>query len=109
MRVIYRDQQRPGRRQIGGEPVQAVEHGERNVAGGALGGPAREHSLSGRRRAREQRPTLLRRRQDQAPLEELAHHAEGETGLQLRTPGAHHLLPEAGRALGSGRQQRRLA
>ena len=109
MRVVYRDHQRPGSREVGGEPVQAVENGERNVTAGALSGLTREHSFGRRGRAREQRPALLRRGQDQAPFKQLAYHAEGEPGLQLRATRAHHLVPEAGRALGGGRQQRRLA
>ena len=113
MRVIDDHAQRPPLREVGAEPVEAVEDGERRVlvGDGGLG------ALRGARQAEQpgghagRAPEELGRplHPPERRLDELAHHAEGELALQLGPPGAEDAHPRRfGPSPGVG-QQRGLA
>jgi hypothetical protein len=81
MRIIDGDQQRPAHRQIGHQPVQAVQHRERTVTRRLGGGLATKQRPCRCGRSSQQRLTLTGRSARQAPLEQLAYHPERETRL----------------------------
>jgi hypothetical protein len=83
VRVVHRDEERPGGGEVCGYPVEAVQYRERDVAGGALDKLARQERPRGGGRAREQRLAFGRVSDRDPPLEELAHHAESESRLQF--------------------------
>jgi hypothetical protein len=109
VRVVHGDEERRLLGDVGAEPVQAVQHGERAGAKAArirLAGAQLEHRAGQGRGALERRRSSLAGRER---LEELAHHAERECPLELgaaRPGDAHAAL--ARRALG-GQQQLGLA
>jgi hypothetical protein len=109
VRVVDGDQQRPGGRQVGHQPVQAVQHRKRTAAGRLGGQRAGQQRPHRRGRPGQQRLTFARARVRQAPLEQLPHHAEREARLQLRPAGPHDLVPKLTRPPGRLLGQRRLA
>jgi hypothetical protein len=113
VRVIDDHAQRPPLREVGAEPVEAVEDGERGVLVGdgglgALRGARQAEQPGGHAgRAPEELGRPLHR--PERRLDELAHDAEGELALQLGTPGAEDAHPRRfGHRPGVG-QQRGLA
>jgi hypothetical protein len=107
--VVDRQQQRRPVRQVGAQPVQPVQHGERAVgqhpAARAAGG-----RLEDRRgqpgRALEQRGTVGG---GHDRLEQLPHDAERELALELRPARTGHGHAPAARDAIGGEQQLRLA
>ena len=94
VRVIDGDQQRSSGRKIGGEPVQAVQDGERRVVGRRVDRLAQEqrpHRGSG---SGQERCTLSTVGACQAPLEELAHDAEREVPFELGPARSQDLVAE---------------
>jgi hypothetical protein len=90
MGVIDHQSQRALRRQVGTQPVQPVENGERGVRGDWGGGSklvtgAGQAQQSGRhaRRPVQQPSTLLIRHPSYNRLNQLTHDPEGEFTLQL--------------------------
>ena len=109
VRVVDDDQQRPAGREVGHQPVQAMQHRKRTAAGrlpGQRAGQQRPHRRGG---PGQQRLTFARARVRQAPLEQLPHHAEREARLQLRPAGPHDLVPQLPRPPACLLGQRRLA
>jgi hypothetical protein len=92
VRVVDGNEQGPASREVGGQPVQAVQHGERRVVGRPLDDLAEEQGSHRSGRPGEQRLALVRAGTRQAPLEQLARHAEGEVGFELGPAGAQDLL-----------------
>jgi hypothetical protein len=84
VQVVDDDRQRAVDGEVGREPVQAVERGERRVPVAGLDDDV-EH-LAGRGRRTDQ-SSLLRGGIHQRRLEELTHHAERERPLQRTAPG----------------------
>ena len=109
MGIVDRDHEGPARREVGGEPVEAVEDGEGRVVGRRLSELAREQRTRGRRRSGQELPALSVLRARQPSLEELTYHAEREARLELRPACPQHLTPVAFRPPARGVEQRRLA
>jgi hypothetical protein len=96
--VVDGQEQGPARGQVQGDPVEAVQSGERPVSPlPRVGLP--EHRAGAPRGALEDRLVLRR-----GGLEELAHHAEGEVALQIAAPGGQHAQRAFGRAAQPGEQ-----
>ena len=99
----------PAGREVGGEPVEAVEDGEGRVVGRRLPGRAREQCARRRRRSGQELIALVILHARQPALEELAHHPEREARLELRPARAQHLTAQAVRSSARRVEQRRLA
>ena len=84
--IVDRDHRRAAQRDVGREPVEPVEHGERDV-GLVLVGACQLHVLEERGRERrcpsEELRALVARRPREHRLEELAHDAVREVLLEL--------------------------
>ena len=93
--IVDRDHEGPASREVGGEPVEAVEDGEGRVVGRRLSELAREQRARGGRRSGQELVALAVLRARQPSLEELTHHAEREARLELRAACAQHLTAEA--------------
>jgi hypothetical protein len=109
LQVVDAQQQRPGRRQLDGQPVEAVQRGRRGIGVLERGPGAEQHGLGQRGGAAEQPRALVGARARQDGLEQLARDAEAEAGFELGRARREHAQPGrlAGRARGA--QQRRLA
>jgi hypothetical protein len=104
--VVDRDQQRSARRQVGREPVQPVQDGERGVVVGRLRRLPQQQRPRGDRGPVQQRVGILRRRH--AALEELPDDAEREARFELGPAGVHDVVPERVRPPARSPQERRL-
>ena len=93
VQVVDRKDERPLGARVDGQPVQAVEHGERGVAAVGAAGRVRgpEHGLR-RRRGSAQQLAVGLRHGDQR-LEELTHDSERELPLELAASGGEHTEP----------------
>ena len=109
MRVIDGDQERPAGGQVYYQPVQAVQHRKPTVTSRRHGELAGQQRPDRGRRPGQQRLTLTLPRSRHAPLEQLAHHPERETRLQLRSPRPHDLVAKLIRPRARHLNQRRLA
>jgi hypothetical protein len=109
VRVIDGDQHRPARRQVDHQPVQAVQHRERTTTSRLRADLAGQQWPRRGGRAGQQRRAFAVPRARQAPFEQLAHHTERETRLQLRAPGPHNLVAKLIRPRAGRLNQRRLA
>jgi hypothetical protein len=92
LRVVDQQQSRAGASQIGGKPVEAVQHRERIAAPPAVWYRcAREHALGQPAGASQELASPLLAGREEDRLEELPHDAEGEVALELGRAGAQHL------------------
>ena len=107
MRIVDRDQQGSRRREIGRQPVQAVQHRERPVRRRRdTAEEERAHSGGG---AGNEGLALRGLRIRKAPLEELPHDTEGELHLELGSACAQNAVAELLRAPACNLHQRRLS
>ena len=106
--VVYREEQRTATRDIGAQPVEAVQQREGRF-GQSLARTAGEQwqRLSGR--LRQERRTLLFVRARQPGLEQLEHDAKRKLTLELPARRGQHVGMLAVRELADRAQQRRLA
>ena len=98
----------PVGRQVEGQPVEAVEGGERGVPGLPRVLRLRPEERGGRR-GRPRQQALAGRRVDQGGLEQLPHHAVRELALQLAAAGGEDGHAGVGGAAARLRRQPRLA
>ena len=109
--VVHLEDERPPRRQVRDEPVEAVGHGEGGVAARrALAASLQaQHGSSERRRVSEHFRPLGLAELHGRPLEQLADDPVREVALELASAGPEGLQPALTRALAGGLQQQALA
>jgi hypothetical protein len=81
MRVIDGDQHRPALCEVDRQPVEPVQDRKRNVERRTAHRFSQQQRSNRARRTRQQRVALAHLSTRQAPLEQLTHHPERETGL----------------------------
>jgi EmrB/QacA subfamily drug resistance transporter len=94
VQVVDGQEERPVRRDVRGQPVEAVQGRQRRVGVRLLGQPGGiEEGLRQAGGPAEKRRSLVRRQRGEEGLEESPHDAEGERALELGAPRAEHLHP----------------
>jgi len=107
--VVDRDQHWAACREVGRQPVQAVQHCKRRVVRGRVDDRAEEQRPHRGGGSGEQHVALCFAGAREAALEQLAYHAEGEVRLELGPACARDLVPELSGPPGRRVDQRRLA
>ena len=110
MQVVEREQERPVRREVRGQPVEPVQTRQRRVPrrlGRDLSGI--EERLRERGRTCHHLGPLVRFQSCEQRLEELAHNAVGKRPLELRTAARKNPQPRLLRTRSRLAEQRRLA
>ena len=98
MGVVDGNQQRPVAREVDGQPIEPMQHRKRRVRRRSLSELPQQERPDRAGLTRQEGVTLALLSSRQPPLEQLAHHPEGEADIEFRATRAQDLMTQAGSA-----------